>query len=288
MSEAYKNVPLSEAENSTLTKRSYHTPIEPIFFSPTYCGHYICKKEYSIDRTMTSSFLMLATTAGYGSIDYNGGHHEITPGSVLLIDCKKHHRYSAKGDGWEFFYVHFSGGMSSEYFDHLAPFLPVILPPARLFVDITEKLGQMLELCDRPQNRNDDATLSGLIYSALIDLINSTNRPEDPNDPLTRAVTDAAAYIDSHLSNKLDVTQLARRAYLSRPYFSSGFKKVLGIAPHDYIVSRRLNLAKRLLIETSLPVTSIAAEVGIDASSFSRLFAKKTGMPPLKYRRSMR
>ena len=44
------HIPSIEAENSTMTRRSYHTPIEPIFFTPTYCGHYICKKEFLIEE----------------------------------------------------------------------------------------------------------------------------------------------------------------------------------------------------------------------------------------------
>ena len=285
---AINHIPTREAENSTLTRRSYHTPIEPIFFTPTYCGHYICKKEYLIDRVLSGMYLILATTAGSGTLEYEGGKYQLTPGSVMLIDCKKHHRYHAEKDGWEFFYTHFEGGMSEEYVNYLAPAMPVIELPARLFVGVTEKLGQILELCDKPSAGSDEAILSGLLYSVFIDLISGANRSASRDDPLSRAVTDAAAYINSHLSEKLDVTLLAKRAYLSRPYFSSGFKRLLGIAPHDYIVLRRLNRAKRLLVETSMPVTSVAAEVGVDAASFSRLFSKNVGMTPLEYRKLMK
>ena len=282
------HIPTIEAENSTMTRRSYHTPIEPIFFTPTYCGHYICKKEFLIDRALKGSYLILATTAGAGTLEYEGGSYALKPGCVMLLNCEMHHRYSAVTDGWEFLYTHFTGGMSHEYVNYLFPALPVIELPARLFVDVTEKLGQILELCDKPSAGSDEAILSGLLYSVLIDLISGANRLGSPDDPLTLAVTDAAAYINSHLSEKLDVTALAKRAYLSRPYFSSGFKRVLGVSPHDYIVLRRLNRAKRLLVETSMPVTAVAAEVGVDASSFSRLFSKNVGMTPLEYRRLMK
>ena len=286
---AIENIPRLESDNCTLTKRGYHTPIEPIFFSPTYCGHYICKKEFRIDRRLGGTYLLLATVSGSGILEYEGGNYAVPTGSVMLIDCRRHHCYYAASDGWEFFYAHYDGGMSRQYFEYLAPALPVIKLPPHIFVDVSEKLGQMLESCDKPSAGNDEVLLSGMIYSILVNLISVSDLPDGSPSSLTNAITDAAAYINSHLDDAgLDVSMLAKRAYLSRPYFSTGFKRVMGISPHDYITLRRINRAKRLLVETALPVTSIAAEIGTDASSFSRLFSKNVGMTPIEYRKLMR
>ena len=97
----------------------------------------------------------------------------------------------------------------------------------------------------------------------------------------------AIEYIHSHFKEVVDVDQLARLEHMSCTAFRIAFKKHTGISPNEYIIAQRISVACRLLAQTELSVKEIAGEVGYaDQYYFSRIFKKKVGMTPLKYRKN--
>lgn len=81
--------------------------------------------------------------------------------------------------------------------------------------------------------------------------------------------------------------QLADRAYLSPSYFNKIFREETGTSPLRMLQSIRLEEACRLLRETVLPTTEVAAAVGYaDAKFFYKLFRQHTGATPGEYRRA--
>jgi len=55
----------------------------------------------------------------------------------------------------------------------------------------------------------------------------------------------------------------------------------------DYIIKKRISVAKQLLTKTSLSITSISEKVGISYSSyFTKLFKEQVGMTPQEYRQN--
>jgi AraC family transcriptional regulator len=78
---------------------------------------------------------------------------------------------------------------------------------------------------------------------------------------------------------------LADAVQLSPHHFSRVFRRVTGIAPHQYLLSQRINLAHRFLIETSLPIAEVAQKVGFyDQSHFNYHFKRLIGVTPRKVR----
>jgi AraC family transcriptional regulator len=61
----------------------------------------------------------------------------------------------------------------------------------------------------------------------------------------------------------------------------------MGLAPHQYVIARRLELAKRLLLTTRLNVAEIAWSIGYEnISHFRRLFTGHIGVTPGEIRRA--
>jgi AraC family transcriptional regulator len=76
---------------------------------------------------------------------------------------------------------------------------------------------------------------------------------------------------------------------LSPYYFCRAFKQSLGMPPHRYHNSRRIEHAKTLLAKPELSVTEIGLTVGFsETSSFTAAFRKATGQTPTGYHRSLR
>ena len=79
--------------------------------------------------------------------------------------------------------------------------------------------------------------------------------------------------------------ELAAMAHISPGYLGRIFKKETGMSLTDYIIKRRITVAKQLLAKTNLPVTRVSGQVGITYSSyFTKLFKEQVGMTPQEYR----
>jgi len=97
------------------------------------------------------------------------------------------------------------------------------------------------------------------------------------------------AYIQEHLEHDLSLVTLAAVGQTSPAHFARLFKHATGLAPHQYVITCRMEQAKRLLTETDMPLIEIGAQVGCaDQSHFTALFRKHVALTPKAYRDSTR
>ena len=93
-------------------------------------------------------------------------------------------------------------------------------------------------------------------------------------------------YIENHICEELSLEELCRKLYLSRSRLYAISKSSFGMGISDYIRSKRIELAKKMLQTDEKPVNVIAAEAGFsDANYFTRAFKKETGLTPGEYRK---
>ncbi len=96
----------------------------------------------------------------------------------------------------------------------------------------------------------------------------------------------AKEYIADHLDERLLSEQIAQALFLNADYLNRIFKKETGITLSEYISNQRIEKAKELLLNSTFSVSEIAFEVGFQSFSyFSKIFKRKTGKEPSKYRK---
>jgi len=84
----------------------------------------------------------------------------------------------------------------------------------------------------------------------------------------------------------LSVSAYASRLGVTANYLNKTVKAHTYRTAIDWIEIARLNMAKKLLSDKSVPIANVASRIGIDDQSyFSRFFKKKTGLTPSQYRR---
>jgi AraC family transcriptional regulator len=106
----------------------------------------------------------------------------------------------------------------------------------------------------------------------------STRRASPPIDAV-------AEYIDCHVDEQLTLAQLAGMAHLSVFAFARRFKTVVGLPPHQYVLKRRVERAKTLLVQSETGIAEVALSCGFgDQSAFTTAFRRLTRQTPTSYR----
>ena len=95
------------------------------------------------------------------------------------------------------------------------------------------------------------------------------------------------AYIEAHLNTQLRASDLAATTRLSVGHFSRAFKISFGRPPHAFVMTRRAEKAKQLLLlEDPIPLAEIALRCGLsDQAHLSRVFRGVVGHSPAAWRR---
>ena len=94
------------------------------------------------------------------------------------------------------------------------------------------------------------------------------------------------ALIDAELAGPLSVAELARVAGVSGSHFKVLFKRTLGVAPHAYVVRRRVERAQVLLGRGELSIAEVAFEVGFaHPSHMARWMRRLLGAAPTALQR---
>ncbi|HKQ72925.1 MAG TPA: AraC family transcriptional regulator [Blastocatellia bacterium] len=92
-------------------------------------------------------------------------------------------------------------------------------------------------------------------------------------------------FIDENLDRDLTLLEIAEIAELSPFHFARSFKQATGSTPIQFLMRRRVDLAKELLVESELPIVEIGLRAGFkNQSHFTTLFRKFTTMTPRAYR----
>ena len=93
-------------------------------------------------------------------------------------------------------------------------------------------------------------------------------------------------HIHEHISDEIDVKELADVASVTKTYFIRLFKQEFGLSPIQYINRKKVERAQLLLFTTDSSVKEVAYKLGFsDHSYFIRLFRKVAGITPQEYRR---
>lgn len=96
-------------------------------------------------------------------------------------------------------------------------------------------------------------------------------------------------YIDSNYSEDIKLETLSSMAFMNKFHLIAEFKQAYRVTPIEYLILKRIEITKNLLISTNHSMDEISSIVGFNSQSyFNQVFKKKVGITPSKFRKNHR
>ena len=131
-------------------------------------------------------------------------------------------------------------------------------------------------------------------YALMINLLNVVCRTMRRNDPVegevfgSSIIQEILDYINNHYTQPIRMENLAHSFGVSVSYLSHEFTRFTNRSVYDYVLYRRIILARQQMLGDS-SLNDIAYQCGFnDYSNFLRSFTKIVGMSPSQYRKNLK
>ena len=240
---------------------------------------------FSLGRSRSHGFRLVYITKGTGWVEVNGKRYATRAGSLSLLPAGFEQSCGVSGaEPVEAYWVQFDANLGD------AELIGMLKLPVCVDVGCRSDIVRLFEAM--VEAFNDSSITSVLrtkaaLYEALACFLEKCRVDEETiaNIDLYAKLGKVLDYIDHHLADNLTLEELAKIAYLHPNYFVSLFKNLIGHPPIHYVNMQRLEKAKKLLEETDIHISEIAAAVGMQNHYLSRLFKQHTGVSPTRYRK---
>ncbi|MFJ3840927.1 helix-turn-helix domain-containing protein [Streptomyces sp. NPDC090054] len=198
------------------------------------------------------------------------------PALLWLVPGVEHH-YGPGAGGWDECFVDFAGPAVEAYTDlgYVTPDRPLVA------LSGTDGVRHVVDGIVRAARRGGpllEVEAAAAVHALLVALRYARAEVSRHGD----AVMDALAR-DALLP--IPVAEHAARLGITLPELRGAVRRTTGEGVKEYLLGIRLSRAKELLARTDLPVAGIARRVGYeDPAYFSRLFSRRVGMAPVRFR----
>lgn len=116
-----------------------------------------------------------------------------------------------------------------------------------------------------------------------IDVTRNSDTPLQDENPFI--IKKTLEYISENISEKIEISTLAKIANWTEQHFIRVFTKHIGYTPYQYILQQKIEKSKVLLKETNFSIGNIAYDLGFSSySNFCVAFKKETGKTPNTYK----
>lgn len=238
---------------------------------------------YSLTVSQLSCFLVLYTTAGQCTLQYDDQEYLLPAGSIAFLDCNcGFHIELCNSSTWSYERLYLNSYNLSYYFDQFN----LDKVPVLMLKNITEVQASFTKLTDYIlHNKYNILVCSMLIDSLVTNLVIAKQTIHEQEQPpmYIHLIKDL---FDLEYQRDYNLDQLSKQFKISKYTLARNFVHFIGMSPIEYLINKRITIAKQLLVETELTISEIAIRVGIsNTTHFINLFRKRVGVTPLQYRK---
>ena len=236
---------------------------------------------------------------GKGDISCKGKTVQVSPGNLIYMTAREGITYGADANEpytkiWFNGCGRFFSGME-QIFGMDSPFYVAQIAEEQKATEIFHALFDEVR-----KESFDETTLMELvlrIFKLLCDAkdLPTVYEPEKDKHFQTKrhsfstssATNEIKHYIDMNLFEKRILRNCATHFGISERTFYTHFKRFFGIAPHSYVIEKRLESAREMLLSGKLSVAEVSEKTGFcSATYFNEIFKNRYGLTPQKYKKN--
>lgn len=258
------------------------------FFYIQEAGYIKVTNEYHTNRENLDSLLFVLVLKGKGTLTYKERQFNVSEGCCFFIDCLNTHLYeSSTDDPWELLWIHFNGPTARGYYKCFEETYINVIKPSNIY-PFEEIIRRIIDINQKPDAYTEIKT-SQLITDLLTLTLTFKKTDIDYTVKASKSLSEVKDYLDSNFTNEIYLESLCELFCMSKFYLTKEFKKAYGVTISKYIISYRINYAKRLLRFTDKPIDEISETCGFyDTSYFNKQFKASEDITPFKYRKTWR
>lgn len=213
-------------------------------------------------------------------------------GAVTLATAATAYSWATQGPiGFAHLYLHPQAvdRVIKEEFDRDPRSIELVDCVARHLPLLSALMSGMLQHLETPAF-GSRLLLDTLLHSLIVHLLAECSTLSEasalaPHAISPRRLRRVLDFIEENLATDLELEDLASVAGSSRFHFSRAFRDATGFPPYRYLIHRRIDAAKTLLLEDSLSIAEIAAQCGFNSrSQFAAMFRQVFGTSPGRFR----
>lgn len=243
------------------------------------CGTTFPDKNYMINRPLSKVWVIEYVEEGSGTIHINDEVFTPKAGdSYFLHGGKNQHYFSDDKEPWKKHFINISGKLVESLSEGYGISNTVHFPG----LNLEHELKEIIAIAKRGDMDNT-AELIAILNAIFLKMRSSTKK----SDPLLSLGTKMTDFLNTQVTSNFHIDLLCNHIFKSESQTIRIFKNIYGITPYNYVLNKKIDFAKKLLIDTNLSVKEIATKLCFcDEYYFSNLFKKKTGISPLQYKKN--
>ena len=240
---------------------------------------------FLIDRSYFNNNLIMYVLCGELYVEQFGRKLLIAETQGVLMDLTKKHRYYlGKCSESHIIWFHFRGKACQGIIDELSKNdkMPMVFT-APWF---EKEIYNIFDIA-RSADRTKEFAISTKIYQMIVNITKPyiIEMLSQSND-FDRFKNNIDAYITLNITKKIRLDEIAGHFNMSRYYFCRQFKENFNTTPFEYIKLKKIEVAKKILINTNDSIVEISNYLSFyDQGYFSNVFKSIVGCSPKDYRK---
>lgn len=262
-----------------------HTEYESVFFIDrmgiTYPDeNYLIKREDRGTYSYRHIYVLEYVVSGEGFIECEGKAYKVKAGDFYFLSTHHDHLYySNPKNPYTKIWINVGGRLMSD----LAAFYNLQNGIAVKQMNCRKEFEAIFEECEQINEANRANIYQGVfkhITQILSQLAGDTSC-----DLLSPASYKIKNYIDENIQSDINLDDIAAKFFFSKSYIINCFKNEFGTSPKQYIIQKKIETAKNMLLETDMSIKAIAESLRFaDSHHLSNTFKKQIGVAPIDFR----
>ena len=267
---AYENLHSEYEGNFCVEKMGITYPDKRYLIDRENYGRYFYRHIYVLEYVIS----------GEGYVECDHEVYKVKAGDFYMLSSRHLHRYYCNPDNpYSKIWINVGGRLMNEMMQLYNLQSGIVIKQ----MNCRKTFDSIFEECSHITCENKAEAYRN-VFKLIVRLLDQLTS-DSACDMLAPSSYKIRDFIDANIQADISLDDIANKFFFSKSYIISCFKNEFGISPKQYIIQKKIETAKNMLLETDMSIKAIAEMLHFaDSHHFSNTFKKQTGTAPIEFR----